>query len=52
VDGVTFVQIFDGIADALRHGNLLTVGSKIKQIPPAPIAAPANSRVIDGVGAS
>jgi len=37
------VQIFDGIADVLRRGNLLIVGSKIKQISEQPISPLPNS---------
>src|SRR5262245_64117531 len=44
------VRIFDGIANNLRQGNVLIVGSTIKQISASPIAATPNALVIDGGG--
>lgn len=44
------VLIFDGVSDELKHGNLLIVGSKIKQISSAPITLPEDAQVIDGGG--
>lgn len=39
-------RIFDGIGHQLRRGNLLIVGSKIKQISADPIAPPLEANVI------
>jgi imidazolonepropionase-like amidohydrolase len=47
---ISNVRIFDGVGDQLRPGNLMIVGSKIKQISPDPITAPPESTVIDGSG--
>jgi imidazolonepropionase-like amidohydrolase len=44
------VRIFDGISDELRRGNLLIVGSKIKQISSDPMTPPAHAEIIDGGG--
>jgi imidazolonepropionase-like amidohydrolase len=44
------VRIFDGVSDAVKRGNLLIAGSKIKRISSDPITAPAGSTIIDGGG--
>jgi imidazolonepropionase-like amidohydrolase len=43
-------RILDGVSDGLRPGNLLIVGSKIKQMASNPITPPPHSEVIDGGG--
>ena len=43
-------RIFDGTSDELVAGNLLIVGSKIKQIGSGVITAPPGCQVIDASG--
>lgn len=43
-------RIFDGVNSNLRSGNLLIVGTKIKQISSSPIAPPAGAVVINAAG--
>lgn len=43
-------RIFDGVSNELHRGNLLIVGTKIKQISSAAISAPPQARVIDAGG--
>ena len=40
-------RVFNGVSDELKPGNLLIVGSKIKQMDSGPITPPAGSQIID-----
>jgi imidazolonepropionase-like amidohydrolase len=48
----TTQRIFDAIGDALRRGNLLIEGSKIRRISADATTAPANAQVINKIATS